>query len=93
MVASFFVSKFILYPYGTNCNVKIFIGSDDPDTRREFSELCGQKKVKNFSVNTSAENPASSNTGASNQPLITIGMLERLNGNEKGDAIVSVRNA
>lgn len=75
----------------TNCNVKIFIGSDDPDTRREFSELCGQKKVKNFSVNTSADNPASSNTGASNQPLITIGMLERLNGNEKGDAIVSVR--
>ena len=75
----------------TNCNVKIFIGSDDPDTRREFSELCGQKKVKNFSVNTSAENPASSNTGASNQPLITIGMLERLNGNEKGDAIISVR--
>lgn len=75
----------------TNCNVKIFIGSDDPDTRKEFSELCGQKKVKNFSVNTSAENPASSNTGASNQPLITVGMLERLNGDEKGDAIVSVR--
>ena len=75
----------------TNCNIKIFIGSDDPETRREFSELCGQKKVKNFSVNTSAENSASSNTGASNQPLITMGMLERLNGNEKGDAIVSVR--
>lgn len=75
----------------TNCNIKIFIGSDDPDTRKEFSELCGQKKVKNFSVNTSAENPASSNTGASNRPLITVGMLERLNGDEKGDAIVSVR--
>ena len=75
----------------TNCNIKIFIGSDDPDTRKEFSELCGQKKVKNFSVNTSAENSASSNTGASNRPLITPGMLERLNGNEKGDAIVSVR--
>lgn len=75
----------------TNCNVKVFIGSDDADTRKEFSELCGQKKVKNFSVNTNAENPASSNTGASNQPLITVGMLERLNGNEKGDAIVSVR--
>ena len=75
----------------TNCNVKIFIGSDDPETRKEFSELCGQKKVKNFSVNTSAENPASSNTGATNQPLITVGMLERLNGDEKGDAIVSVR--
>lgn len=75
----------------TNCNIKIFIGSDDPDTRKEFSDLCGQKKVKNFSVNTNAENPASSNTGASNQPLITVGMLERLNGDEKGDAIVSVR--
>ena len=75
----------------TNCNIKIFIGSDDPETRREFSELCGQKKIKNFSVNTTAENPASSNTGASNQPLITVGMLERLNGDEKGDAIVSVR--
>lgn len=75
----------------TNCNIKIFIGSDDADTRKEFSELCGQKKVKNFSVNTSVESNASSNTGAANQPLITIGMLERLNGNEKGDAIVSVR--
>ena len=75
----------------TNCNVKIFIGSDDSETRKEFSELCGQKKIKNFSVNTNAENPASSNTGASNQPLITVGMLERLNGDEKGDAIVSVR--
>ena len=75
----------------SNCNVKLFIGSDDAETRKEFSELCGQKKVKNFSVNTSAENPASSNTGASNQPLITPGMLERLNGDEKGDAIVSVR--
>lgn len=75
----------------TNCNVKIFIGSDDAETRKEFSELCGNKKIKNFSVNTTAENPASSTTGASNQPLISIGMLERLNGNEKGDAIVSVR--
>lgn len=75
----------------TNCNVKIFIGSDDSETRKEFSELCGQKKIKNFSVNTNAENPASSNTGAANQPLITVGMLERLNGDEKGDAIVSVR--
>ena len=75
----------------TNCNVKIFIGSDDADTRKEFSELCGQKKIKNFSVNTNAEASPSSNTGASNQPLISVGMLERLNGNEKGDAIVSVR--
>ena len=85
MIASFF------YPYGANRNVKIFIGSDDSETRKEFSELCGQKKIKQFSVNTNADNPASSNTGATLQPLISIGMLERLNGDEKGDAIVSVR--
>ena len=42
-------------------------------------------------MNTNADNPASSNTGATTQPLITVGMLERLNGDEKGDAIVSVR--
>ena len=74
-----------------NCNIKVFIGSDDSETRKEFSELCGQKKIKQFSVNTNADNPASSNTGATTQPLITVGMLERLNGDEKGDAIVSVR--
>lgn len=85
MIASFF------YPYGANRNVKIFIGSGDSETRKEFSELCGNKKIKQFSVNTNAENPASSNTGATTQPLITVGMLERLNGDEKGDAIVSVR--
>jgi type IV secretion system protein VirD4 len=75
----------------TNCNVKIFIGSDDPETRKEFSELCGDKKIKSFSVNTSAENSASGNTGAATRPLITAGMLERINGDTKGDAIVSVR--
>lgn len=75
----------------TNCNVKIFIGSDDLETRKEFSELCGQKKIKSFSVNTHIESSASSNTGATSVPLITTGMLERINGNEKGDAIVSVR--
>ena len=66
-VASFFLFN---YPYGTNRNVKIFIGSDDSETRKEFSELCGNKKIKQFSVNTNAENPASSNTGATTQPLI-----------------------
>lgn len=75
----------------SNCNVKMFIGSDDYETRREFSELCGQKKIKSFSVNTNAETSASSTTGASNQPLISMGMLERLNGEKKGEAIVSVR--
>lgn len=75
----------------TNCNVKIFIGSDDSDTRKEFSELCGLKKIKNFSVNTNIESSASSNTGATTIPLISPSMLERINGNIKGDAIVSVR--
>lgn len=75
----------------SNCNVKIFIGSDDADTRKEFSELCGQKKIKSLSVNTHIDSSASGNTGAGNRPLITPSMLERLNGEGKGDAIVSVR--
>lgn len=75
----------------SNCNVKIFIGTDDVETRKEFSELCGQKKIKTLSVNTSIESSPSSNIGATNQPLITTGMLERLNGDQKGEAIVSVR--
>ena len=85
MIASFF------YPYGANRNVKMFVGSDDPETRKEFSELCGMKKIKHVSVNTSAESNASSTSGANTRALITPGMLERLNGNEKGDAVVSVR--
>ena len=75
----------------SNCNVKIFIGTDDIETRKEFSDLCGQKKIKTLSINTSVESLPSSNVGAMNQPLITTGMLERLNGNKKGDAIISVR--
>lgn len=75
----------------SNCNVKIFIGTGDIETRKEFSDLCGQKKIKTLSINTSVESLPSSNVGAMNQPLITTGMLERLNGNKKGDAIISVR--
>ena len=74
-----------------NCNVKMFIGTDDPETRKAFSELCGQRKTKQFSVNTNVEAPASSSTGATLQPLISVGELELLNGEEKGNAIVSVR--
>lgn len=74
-----------------NCNVKMFIGTDDPETRKAFSELCGQRKTKQFSVNTNVETPASSSTGATLQPLISVGELELLNGEEKGNAIVSVR--
>ena len=74
-----------------NCNVKMFIGTDDPETRKAFSELCGQRKTKQFSVNTNVETAASSSTGATLQPLISVGELELLNGEEKGNAIVSVR--
>ncbi|MCD8307472.1 MAG: type IV secretory system conjugative DNA transfer family protein [Clostridia bacterium] len=75
----------------SNCNIKIFIGSDDEPTRREFSELCGQKKIRSLSISTNSESVSSSNASASTRPLITPGMLERINGAKKGDAIVSVR--
>ena len=73
-----------------NCNVKVFIGTDDYKTRKEFSELCGEMKIKHESANYS-EKKVSSGVSAMTRPLLTTGMLERLNGNEKGHAIVSVR--
>ncbi len=74
----------------SNCNIKIFIGSDDEPTRREFSELCGQKKIRTLNISTNAESVSSSSASASTRPLITPGMLERINGEKKGDAIVSI---
>lgn len=73
-----------------NCNVKIFIGSSDYETRREFSELCGNKKIKSLTIGTGAGENATANTGAANQPLISPSMLGRINGDEKGDAVVIV---
>ena len=75
----------------TNCNIKIFIGSGrSRHAQRIFRALRSEEGQKLFGQ-YERENPASSNTGASNRPLITVGMLERLNGDEKGHAIVSVR--
>ena len=73
-----------------NCNIKIFIGSSDYETRKEFSELCGNKKIKSLSIGTGTESSATSNTGATNQPLISPSMLGRINGDSKGDAVVIV---
>ncbi|MCD8208015.1 MAG: type IV secretory system conjugative DNA transfer family protein, partial [Bacteroidales bacterium] len=74
-----------------NCNVKIFIGSDDGETKKEFSQLCGQRKIKALSVNTSVSSDPSSSISAHEAPLITEAQLQRLNGDAKGDAIISVR--
>lgn len=75
----------------SNCNIKIFIGSTDPNTIKEFSELCGKTKQRhinfsdgmqdtNFNVSTSAESV----------PLIYPSELEHLNDPPKvmGNAIV-----
>lgn len=77
----------------SNCNVKIFIGTDDSETRKEFSELMGNRKVftQSFSTNTDNITNISGNATVTSQPLISPSELERLNGEDKGNAIISVR--
>ncbi|MCD8206198.1 MAG: type IV secretory system conjugative DNA transfer family protein [Clostridia bacterium] len=75
-----------------NCSVKMFLGSDDAETKRTFSALCGQRKIKSLSVSSSSQNDSpSSQIGAVNKPLISEGELQLLNGAEKGEAVVCVR--
>lgn len=60
-----------------NCNIQIFIGSNDENTRRIFSEACGKKKVKQVSY--SENNDMSVSTSAQSVPLIYPTDLEKLN--------------
>ena len=75
----------------SNCNVKVYIGSDDYETRRDFSELCGIRGVKNISYTQSGDKKYSLNASMISKPLVSPSMLEHLNGESKGDAIISIR--
>lgn len=61
----------------SNCNIQVFIGSNDENTRRLFSEACGKKKVKQISYNEN--NDMSVSTSAQSVPLIYPNELEHLN--------------
>lgn len=74
----------------SNCNIQIFVGSNDENTRKAFSELCGKKKIKQVSYSENKEMSVS--TSAQNVPLIYPNELEHLNDPDSGNfgnAIVS----
>ncbi|MCQ2423799.1 MAG: type IV secretory system conjugative DNA transfer family protein [Clostridia bacterium] len=76
----------------SNCALKMFIGSNDIGTCKEFSELCGNKTVR--TVSTSANTGTKSDdVNVSNQlqtrPLIYPSELQKLNNKEStGNAII-----
>lgn len=65
-----------------NCNVKIFMGTNDDKTRNEISEMCGKQKVKSVSYNEN--NDMSVSTSAQSVPLIYPSELEKLNNPKDG---------
>lgn len=88
MVASFF-----FYPYGTNRNVQMFIGTSDYKTVEEFSKRCGNFSVitRNVGYNTVKADDINSNASIKERPLIYPSELSRLNRpGDMGNTIVTV---
>ena len=76
----------------SNCAMKMFIGSNDIGTCKEFSELCGNKTVKTNSTSSSVgskEGEMSVSTQTQVRPLIYPSELQKLNNKETtGNAII-----
>ena len=75
-----------------NCGVKMFIGSNDIGTCKEFSELCGNVTVSTRSVSSSVgskEGEMNVSTQLQTRPLIYPSELQKLNNKEStGNAII-----
>ena len=75
-----------------NCGVKMFIGSNDTDTCKMFSEMCGNMTVRTTSTSSSLmSKTADVNVSTSTQvrPLIYPSELQRLNNQEStGNSII-----
>ena len=75
-----------------NCGVKMFIGSNDTDTCKMFSEMCGNMTVKTTSTSTSLgskQGDISVSTNTQVRPLIYPSELQRLNNQEStGNSII-----
>lgn len=74
-----------------NSNIKIFIGSNDDKTIKEFSELCGKTKQRRISFGDGADTSHFNvNTSAESVPLIYPSELEHLNDppDKMGNAVV-----
>ena len=76
----------------SNCAMKMFIGSNDIGTCKEFSELCGNKTVKTSSTSASTGSKTgemSISTQTQTRPLIYPSELQKLNNREStGNAII-----
>lgn len=76
----------------SNCGMKMFIGSNDIGTCKEFSELCGNMTVKTTSTSTQVggrEGDISLSSQTQTRPLIYPSELQKLNNKEStGNAII-----
>ena len=76
----------------SNCGMKMFIGSNDIGTCKEFSELCGNMTVKTSSTSASMgakEGDYSVSSQTQVRPLIYPSELQKLNNKEStGNAII-----
>ena len=76
----------------SNCAMKMFIGSNDIGTCKEFSELCGNKTVKTSSASGSTsgkDGDVNISTQTQVRPLIYPSELQKLNNKEStGNAII-----
>ena len=75
-----------------NCGVKMFIGSNDTDTCKQFSEMCGNMTVRTTSTSSGLGSKAgdvSVSTQTQVRPLIYPSELQRLNNQEStGNSII-----
>jgi len=62
-----------------NCGIKMFIGSNDMGTCKEYSELCGNITVATTSTSGSANSDTNYSTSLQVRPLIYPSELQRLN--------------
>jgi type IV secretion system protein VirD4 len=76
----------------SNCGIKMFIGSNDIDTCKEFSELCGNMTVTTSSVSSSTgdkDGNVSVSTQMQTRPLIYPSDLQKLNNSvDMGNSII-----
>jgi type IV secretion system protein VirD4 len=62
-----------------NCGIKMFIGSNDLGTCKEYSELCGNITIQSSSTSGSAHSEKNYSTSLQTRPLIYPSELQRLN--------------
>jgi type IV secretion system protein VirD4 len=76
-----------------NCNIQIFIGTNDLKTIEDFSKLCGNFSIvtRNISFNSSKAEDLSTSSSIKERPLIYPSQLQQLNSYKNmGNAIISV---